>query len=68
MPRGYKMRYWSGFTTNHRGYVPYEENGTEFPKVINFNEGDDAARMVHDGRHKLIYYPAGNCSQLFDLE
>jgi hypothetical protein len=24
--------------------------------------------MVHDGRHKLIYYPAGNHLQLFDLE
>ena len=27
-----------------------------------------ANRMIHDGRHKLIYYPAGNCLQLFDLE
>jgi arylsulfatase len=27
-----------------------------------------ANRMMHDGRHKLIYYPAGNCVQLFDLE
>jgi hypothetical protein len=24
--------------------------------------------MVHDGRHKLIWYPAGNIFQLFDLE
>jgi arylsulfatase A-like enzyme len=32
--------------------------------------GEDvvATRMVHDGRYKLIYYPAGNCSQLFDLQ
>ena len=27
-----------------------------------------ATRMVHDGRHKLIWYPAGNVVQLFDLE
>jgi isopenicillin N synthase-like dioxygenase len=40
-PRTYKMRYWSGFTTNHRGYVPFEENGSDFPKVINFNEAWD---------------------------
>jgi len=31
-------------------------------------EGARATRMVHDGRHKLIYYPAGNRVQLFDLE
>jgi len=41
MPRGYKMKYWSGFTTHHRGYVPFEENGTKFPKVMNFNEAWD---------------------------
>ena len=41
MPRSYKMRYWSGFTTNHRGYVPFEENGSDFPKRINFNEAWD---------------------------
>jgi arylsulfatase A-like enzyme len=30
--------------------------------------GEDATatRMVHDGRHKLIYYPVGNRRQLFD--
>lgn len=27
-----------------------------------------ASRMLHDGRHKLIWYPAGNHQQLFDLE
>ncbi|SFB83693.1 Arylsulfatase A [Polaromonas sp. OV174] len=27
-----------------------------------------ATRMAHDGRHKLIWYPAGNVLQLFDLE
>ena len=25
-------------------------------------------RMLHNGRHKLIWYPAGNSFQLFDLE
>ena len=31
--------------------------------------GEDAhsSRMVHDGRHKLIYYPVGHYFQLFDL-
>jgi len=29
---------------------------------------ENAHRMVHDGRYKLIYYPAGNHTQLFDLE
>lgn len=32
------------------------------------NEGVSASRMIHDGRFKLIYYPAGNRVQLFDLE
>ncbi len=31
------------------------------------NEGPTATRMLHDGRHKLIYYAAGNRTQLFDL-
>ena len=31
-------------------------------------ENAGAARMLHDGRHKLIWYPAGNSFQLFDLE
>ena len=31
-------------------------------------EDSGATRMVHDGRHKLIWYPAGNIFQLFDLE
>lgn len=30
--------------------------------------GPTATRMMHDGRHKLIYYPVGNRAQLFDLE
>jgi isopenicillin N synthase-like dioxygenase len=41
LPRRDKMKYWSGFTTHHRGYVPLEENGANFPKQINFNEAWD---------------------------
>ena len=40
-PRSYKMKYWCGFSTNHRGYVPFEENGADFPKKINFHEAWD---------------------------
>jgi len=32
------------------------------------NEGDTATRMLHNGRYKLIYYPADNRRQLFDLD
>ena len=31
-------------------------------------ETQGASRMLHDGRHKLIWYPAGNLLQLFDLQ
>ena len=31
-------------------------------------EGARATRMVRDDRHKLVYYPAGNRLQLFDME
>lgn len=31
-------------------------------------EDAGATRMVHDGRYKLIWYPAGNVFQLFDLQ
>lgn len=31
-------------------------------------EGDHATRMVRKGRFKLIYYPAGNVGQLFDVD
>jgi arylsulfatase A-like enzyme len=31
-------------------------------------ENISATRMLHDGRHKLIWYPAGNHLQLFDLD
>lgn len=33
-----------------------------------FGEEVEATRMLHDGRHKLIWYPAGNRVQLFDLQ
>ena len=32
-----------------------------------FGEGEMANRMIRHGSHKLIYYPAGNHCQLFDL-
>ena len=31
-------------------------------------EGDHATRMIRKGAHKLIYYPAGNVVQLFDVD
>ena len=31
-------------------------------------ENNSASRMIHNGRHKLIWYPAGNQMQLFDLK
>ncbi len=31
-------------------------------------EGDHATRMIRRGRHKIIYYPAGNVRQLFDVD
>ena len=31
------------------------------------NENSDATRMIHNGRYKLIYYPAGNYIQIFDI-
>ncbi len=33
-----------------------------------FGENAAASRMIVDGRHKLIYYPTGNHTQLFDLQ
>ena len=30
-------------------------------------EDDRATRMIRDERYKLIYYPVGNCMQLFDM-
>ena len=49
MPRPYKMRWWSGFTTHHRGYVPLEENGSNFPKSINMNEAQDMSSEARAG-------------------
>lgn len=54
MPRSFKMKYWSGFTTNHRGYVPFEENGTKFPKIINFNEAWDMSFEAPDDHPDYI--------------
>ncbi len=31
-------------------------------------DNNGATRMIHDGRHKMIWYPAGNRLQLFDLQ
>ena len=31
-------------------------------------EDDHATRMIREGRWKLIYYPVGNCFQLFDID
>ncbi len=33
-----------------------------------YGDGVGATRMLRQGKHKLIYYPAGNVFQLFDLE
>ena len=33
-----------------------------------WGEDDSACRMIRDTRFKLIYYPVGNLTQLFDLE
>jgi len=47
-PRSFKMRWWAGFTTHHRGYVPFEENGVNFPKEINFNDTWDMSFEAPD--------------------
>jgi isopenicillin N synthase-like dioxygenase len=46
MPRAWKMKYWCGFTNNHRGYVPFEENGRNFPSKINYHEAWDMSYEV----------------------
>jgi arylsulfatase A-like enzyme len=33
-----------------------------------YGENGEASRMIRTERHKLIYYPVGNRSQLFDLQ
>lgn len=48
-----------------RSMVAGERRQTLYGEV---GEGRNATRMLHDGRHKLIYYPVGNHRQLFDLE
>ena len=55
-PRNFKMRYWCGFTKHHRGYVPFEENGADFPKSINFNEAWD---MSYEAPEDHPDYQAG---------
>jgi isopenicillin N synthase-like dioxygenase len=55
-PRSFKMRNWCGFTTHHRGYVPFEENGADFPKSINFNEAWD---MSYEAPEDHPDYQAG---------
>ncbi len=44
--------------------------GEEKRETLYGEVGEDASatRMIHDGRFKLIYYPVGNCTQLFDLQ
>lgn len=48
MPRAFKMKSWCGFSTNHRGYVPFEENGINFPATINMNEAFDLSFEAPD--------------------
>lgn len=47
-----------------RTMVGEERRGVLYGEV---GEDAKATRMIHDGRHKLIWYPAGNRVQLFDL-
>lgn len=48
-----------------RSMVADERRRTFFGEC---SEGHAATRMIHDGRHKLIWFPAGNALLLFDLE
>ena len=52
-------------TVEGRSMVGNERRGHLYGEL---GEGELASRMIHDGRYKLIYYPAGNRCQLFDLE
>ena len=47
---------------------PWSASGGARPCTATAGENVSATRMLHDGRHKLIWYPAGNHLQLFDLE
>ncbi len=49
MPQSYKIRWWSGFTTHHRGHVLLEEDGANFPKSININEAWDMSSEAPAG-------------------
>ena len=45
--------------------VGEERRDTLYGEIGN---GPSSTRMICDGRHKLIYYPVGNCCQVFDLD
>lgn len=53
-PRGFKMKYWCGFSTNHRGYVPFEENGQNFPASLNMNEAFDLSFEAPDNHPDFV--------------
>jgi arylsulfatase A-like enzyme len=52
-------------TCDGRSMVEGERRATLYGDCL---ENNGASRMLHDGRYKLIWYPAGNGLQLFDLE
>ena len=52
-------------TCDGRSMVGSERRLQLYGEVL---ENHSSSRMLHDGRHKLIWYPAGNHIQLFDLE
>ena len=55
-----------GIPSSVEGYSFFSQNKHSI-LYGEFGEGIQATRMIHDGRHKLIYYPMGNYTQLFDL-
>lgn len=48
-----------------RSAIGTDRRATLYGEVL---ENHSASRMLHDGRYKLIWYPAGNQWQMFDLE
>jgi arylsulfatase len=48
--------------------IPLAADGRRDHLYCEHYEGDIAMRMIRKGSHKLIYYPVGNRTQLFDLE
>lgn len=52
-------------TCDGRSMVGADRRETLYGEAL---EGAKAMRMMHDGRHKLIWYPEGGVVQLFDLE